>query len=253
MSRLQDIAGFLALPVVATIVGGIIATIRPPGPRLQSYIQHITAGIVFAAVAGELIPEIKEERAPLPVILGFGIGVAVMLGMRWLTAHLSNGRTQEGKAEGEAEDVVVPASLLATVAIDLWIDGLLVGVGFAAGAQQGMLLAIALTLEVLFLGLATAAALIRGGASRGWVVAMIMGLSFLVAAGAMVGVILLNGLTGAALEIALSFGAAALLYLVTEELLVEAHEVPETPLSTALFFAGFLALFTIEMLIGAAA
>ena len=46
----------------------------------------------------------------------------------------------------------------------------------------------------------------------------------------------------------LGFGCAALLYLVTEELLVEAHEVPETPLATASFFVGFLVLLVIEML-----
>ena len=41
----------------------------------------------------------------------------------------------------------------------------------------------------------------------------------------------------------LSFGCAVLPYLVTEKLLVEAHEVPETPLVTAMFFAGSLLLF----------
>lgn len=44
----------------------------------------------------------------------------------------------------------------------------------------------------------------------------------------------------------LAFGAAALLYLVTEELLVEAHEGQETPLLTALFFIGFLAIPVLE-------
>jgi zinc transporter, ZIP family len=41
----------------------------------------------------------------------------------------------------------------------------------------------------------------------------------------------------------LSFGAAALLYLVTEELLVETRLPEETLLSTAMFFLGFLAVF----------
>ena len=41
--------------------------------------------------------------------------------------------------------------------------------------------------------------------------------------------------------------AAALLCLVTGELLVEAHEVPETTLSTARFFLGFLILLIIDM------
>jgi ZIP family zinc transporter len=47
----------------------------------------------------------------------------------------------------------------------------------------------------------------------------------------------------------LAFGLAALLYLVTEELLVEAHEVPETSAQTAMFFVGFILLLTIEMFI----
>jgi ZIP family zinc transporter len=38
----------------------------------------------------------------------------------------------------------------------------------------------------------------------------------------------------------------ALLFLVTEELLVEAHERPDTAFISAMFFVGFLALLTIE-------
>mgnify|MGYP000439235608 CR=1 FL=1 len=46
------------------------------------------------------------------------------------------------------------------------------------------------------------------------------------------------------------FGTAALLYLVTEELLVEAHEKPDTPLISSMFFVGFLALLTLEEMMG---
>lgn len=46
-----------------------------------------------------------------------------------------------------------------------------------------------------------------------------------------------------------AFGLIALLYLVTEELLVEAHEVPDCPWVTALFFVGFLLLFLLEEVI----
>jgi ZIP family zinc transporter len=47
----------------------------------------------------------------------------------------------------------------------------------------------------------------------------------------------------------IAFGSAALIYLVTEELLVEAHEhhVQENPLTAGLFFAGFLLLLIFEM------
>ena len=40
----------------------------------------------------------------------------------------------------------------------------------------------------------------------------------------------------------------ALLYLVTEELLVEAHESPDTPLISSMFFIGFLGLLLLEEL-----
>ena len=65
---------------------------------------------------------------------------------------------------------------------------------------------------------------------------------------ALAGVTLLRGLSGNALEIVLSFGLAALLFLVTEELLVEAYEEKETPLITASFFGGFLLFLILGML-----
>jgi len=46
----------------------------------------------------------------------------------------------------------------------------------------------------------------------------------------------------------LAFGAAALLYLVTEELLVKAGKVPQTPVSTTLFLLGFLAIFLLDII-----
>ena len=61
------------------------------------------------------------------------------------------------------------------------------------------------------------------------------------------GVTLLHNLRGEALELVLSFGLAALLFLVTEELLVEAHEEAETPLLTATFFGGFLLFLLLGM------
>ena len=44
--------------------------------------------------------------------------------------------------------------LLVALAIDLLIDGVLLGVGFAAGSTEGILLSIALALEIFSLGLA---------------------------------------------------------------------------------------------------
>ena len=47
--------------------------------------------------------------------------------------------------------------------------------------------------------------------------------------------------------IVLSFGAAALIYLIAEELLVEAIQAEENLFSTAMLFAGFFAIFTFDL------
>lgn len=42
------------------------------------------------------------------------------------------------------------------------------------------------------------------------------------------------------------FGVAALLFLATEELVVEGHEVVDTPLPAAMSFVGFFAVYVLD-------
>ncbi len=135
---------------------------------------------------------------------------------------------------------------LVTIGIDLLIDGLLVGLGAALGEGQGRVLTIALTLEVLFLGLSLTVELSERGASRTKAVVVPVLISTAMAVGAIGGAALLGNASHGVLAAVLAFGAAALLYLVTEELLSEAHELPDTPAATAMFFIGFLAIFILE-------
>lgn len=231
--------GYLLIPIVAVIVGGVAATLREFGDVFRSSVQHLAAGVVFAALAIELLPEMVREHSPVAVILGFVVGVGLMLLVKWL-AHRSGAETPGGPAQ--------PTSLIAVTGVDLLTDGLLVGVGFAVGAKQGVLITIALTLEVLFVGLAAATSLSKAGATRARMIGTVVVLAVLMAVGGVIGVTALSGLSGFALEAVLSFGTVALLYLVTEELLVEAHEVPETPVITTTFFGGFLMLLLIHMI-----
>lgn len=233
----RTVALYALFPALAMVIGAVLAAFRPPSPRMRSVFQHAAAGVVFAAVAGEVLPEAKAAHDVMGVIVGFAAGVGLMLLVRMLT---------EPKA-GSPEKSDSPKSLVITVGIDLVIDGLLVGIGFAAGAEVGLLVTIALTLEVLFLGLSAAAALDRAGVRPLQAVATAVGFGALLVLSAVAGAVVLGGLSGAPYAAVLGFGSAALLYLVTEELLVEAHEVPETPLTIAAFFAGFLALLVIEM------
>lgn len=236
---LSQILTLTLIPVFATMLGGAIAAFRTPSAKLRSVVQHFAAGVVLAVVAGELLPEMTKEHKPLGVVIGFVLGVGLMLGVKEVTGRMEGRSERSGGAK---------AGLLTAVAIDVFLDGLLIGVGFAAGARVGMLLVIALTLELLFLGISVAASLAEAKFARSRIILTVAALSTLVIMGALLGGTLLGGLSGMALEIVLSFGAAALMYLVVEELLTEAHEVQETPLITAAFFAGFVALYVLELM-----
>jgi ZIP family zinc transporter len=235
---LTQALSYTMLAVVAAMLGGAIAVYRPPGSQMESNVQHFAAGVVIAAVAAELLPDVHEE-APEIVVLGFAIGVATMLGIHRLSKTIEK-RDIGGKFAGAA-------GLLITVGIDMIIDGVLIGVTFLREAGTGIIIAVALAIEVLFLGVAGVVAL---PASMGTLRKLAVPATFgvLLTAGVTVGVLALEGVTGAPIAIVLAFGSAALLYLVTEELLVKAQKVPETPTSTTLFFVGFLSIFLLDMI-----
>ena len=235
------VLAYACVPVAAAILGAIVASVRPPGSKVRSIIQHFAAGVVFSVVAVELLPDILREHKPVQVIIGFALGVGAMLGIRSLT-----GDVEEAKPEGREK---LPWAMLVAIAVDVLVDGFLIGIGFAAGAKEGKLLTLALTIELLSLGLATCVTLKKAGTIHGKAIMMVAGLALMIIIGAIIGATLLQGLSDSAMEVVLSFGLAALLFLVTEELLVEAHEEPETPGATATFFGGFL-LFLILGMVG---
>lgn len=228
-------AGLVAFPVLAGIVGGVVAVLRPPSSAVVGGVQHFAAGVVMAAVAGEVLPQLRERGPLWLIVVGFAAGVAVLVGMR----HL------EG-AESAQVAGTLPVVFLIVVGVDLFIDGLLVGTGAAVSTETATIIAIALTVEVLFLSLSVALQLISSGVSRLAAAAITAGLSLVVAVGAILGAWVLGDAGDAVLSLVLAFAAAALLWLVVEELLVEAHQTPERPRTAALFFVGFLALFCLE-------
>lgn len=205
---------------------------------MESNIQHFAAGVVFAAVAGELLPDIHDQ-APIAVVAGFTAGVVAMLGIHRLSKTIEK--------RGVGGSFAGAAGLVITIAIDMVIDGVLIGVTFIEGAATGVIIALALAIEALFLGVAAVVALPEemGNLRK---VAVPATFGALLTTGVTVGVLTLEGAAEATITIVLAFGAAALLYLVTEELLVKAGKVPQTPVSTTLFFVGFLAIFLLEII-----
>jgi zinc transporter, ZIP family len=158
-------------PRSVRLLRAAIALWRQPTPTIAGAIQHFAAGVVFAAAAGELLPDIKHRQSVWAVILGGVAGIFVMLLIKRL---------------GEAAKGTL--GLVVMVAVDIFIDGLVLGIGFAAGAKQGFLLTVALTTEVLFLGLSLTGELSESIRQPARVLAMIVGLAVLLPIGAAVGI-----------------------------------------------------------------
>ena len=229
---MASVLAFTIIPVAVALIGAAITAYRKPGPLLTSAVQHFAAGVVFVAAAGEILPSLKHGGALWPIIIGGGAGIAAMLLIEEI------GKRTKGQT-----------GILAMIGVDMFIDGLVLGLGFAASQKAGLLLTIALTLEVLFLGVALTAELGENAVPRRrafWLTAASVLFLPLGAAAAFC----ITLLPPAVITSFFAFCLIALLFLVTEELLVEAHEVPDRPWVTALFFVGFLLLLIFEQLIG---
>ncbi|RFA06481.1 hypothetical protein B7R54_19100 [Subtercola boreus] len=240
-SAIAQASLLVSFPVAAAIIGSVVSVLRPPGPRLTSAVQHFAAGVVLAALAGEILPDLRQEGNLGWAVAGFTAGTAVMLTLGAL------GRKIESKPKDDTASVV-PLGLIIAVGIDLLLDGLLVGLSSTLDSKQGLIITIALTIEILFIGLSVTTSLNQTGLSRRRSVIISSSLGFTTALGAILGAALLAGASSATLAAVLAFGGAALLYLVVEELLTEAHEQEETTLLGAMFFLGFLTIYILGVL-----
>lgn len=237
-TSLSGVTAFALFPAAAVLVGGGVTFIRTPSAAVRSAVQHLAAGVIFCVLATELLPDLVHRRMPWVTVAGFSLGVAVMLALKWA-----------GDQKADSDGGRDTSGLMTAMGVDVALDGMLIGLSFAAGQRQGTLLTIALVLELFFLGVSCATSLGKIGKGRRDIVGACACLALALLAGAVAGAAVLNHVQPAYVDAMLAFGVAALLYLVTEELLVEAHEEPETPLQTAMFFLGFIILFTLDMLI----
>jgi zinc transporter, ZIP family len=227
----------MCIPAAVALAGGVLAAYWHPSRQARSLIQHFAAGVVLAALAVELLPEIGREHAPPLVIAGsFALGSIFMYALKLWTLRM------EHRAVAPVSGSLDRGLLVATF-VDVAVDGFIIGAGFAAGGETGTILALGLSVELLFLGLALTSESTAGRR----IVALSGALGITVLVTALVGSALLTGASHAVLGGALAFSAAALLYLVTEELLMEAHEVEEKPVSTLVLFAGFLVFWSIQL------
>jgi ZIP family zinc transporter len=132
--------------------------------------------------------------------------------------------------------------------VDTLLDGAIISAGFSTGKQLGGLLAIALAVELFFLNLSVGTEFHKQKSKRWLGLVVTTAIAFLLLLGSVAGFLVLRGLSEATVAVFLSFGAAALIYLVAEELLVESIQAEESLFSTAMLFAGFLVVLAFKLI-----
>ncbi|CAE8619028.1 unnamed protein product [Polarella glacialis] len=249
-------------PAVFMLIFSVVGLGCTPPKALSGALQHFAAGILLSAVAQELVPPMVAAEGleqNVAVIVGFSLGVLVMLLLGILlpepeelpeskqseeaikrkqsktaVAEICRRRTDSCSVSEQQEPLLgvsivpqgslpFPTAFLMAVVIDGCMDGLLLGIASAASESAGTVLAISLAIEMSFLGLTLATSL-RGQPSSKALPAVLMSPIAIILAAAVGGYFAGLLASAEAFRIGLlSFGASALLFMVAEELLLEAH------------------------------
>ena len=227
----------------------------------QKIFLGFAAGVMIAAsVWSLLIPAIEEAESLgqigwVPAAGGFILGVGFLLLLDTLLPHLHHGSDEP---EGLKSSMKRTTMLIFAVTLHNIPEGMAVGLSFALAAQHGgdpalyaaaMALAIGIGIQNFPEGAAVSLPLRQEGLSR--TKAFICGsLSGLVEPVFGILTVLIAGVIAPYMPWLLSFAAGAMIYVVVEELIPEAHLGEHSNLGTMGVMAGFLIMMILDVALG---
>ena len=89
---LQTTLLYALVPVVFTVVGAATGVYVPGMQKFRNHVLHLAAGVVFAVVAVNLLPEIQRRALVTDVVIGFALGIGTMLVMDSVLDRLRRGK-----------------------------------------------------------------------------------------------------------------------------------------------------------------
>lgn len=217
------------LPFAGNFAGALVAETLSPSSAWRNRALHAAAGIVFAVVAVEIMPE------ALAALSGWQIAVAFLGGGG---LYLLAQALIERRAGGGARMWMIYLA----VATDLFGDGLLIGSGSAVTASLGLTLAVGQVLADVPEGAATTITFQANDVPR--TKRLLLAASFVlpVLGGAALSYLTLRNQSEALQMAALVATSGLFAVAVFEDMITEAHDAAEdTRTSTAFLLVGFAA------------
>lgn len=256
-------AGGTGFTFLMTVLGAAMVFIfrKEMTGGIQKIFLGFAAGVMIAAsVWSLLIPAIEEAEAAggigwIPAAGGFIIGIAFLYGLDMLIPHLHIGSTQ---AEGLSSSMRRTTLLVMAVTLHNIPEGMAVGLSFARAAQHGgdigiyasaFALALGIGIQNFPEGAAVSLPLRQEGMHAGR--AFVMGsMSGIVEPIFGLATVLLATFIAPYMPWMLAFAAGAMMYVVVEELIPEAHLGEHSNMGTMGVMAGFLIMMVLDVALG---
>ncbi|MGI5985627.1 MAG: ZIP family metal transporter [Clostridiales bacterium] len=228
--------------------------------KVQKVFLGFAAGVMIAAsVWSLLIPAIEEAEAKghigwIPAAGGFIIGIAFLYGLDRIIPHL---HPATGIVEGPSSSMKRTSLLVLAVTLHNIPEGMAVGLSFALAAQHGdpaayasaFALAIGIGIQNFPEGAAVSLPLQQEGFGRGK--SFLLGsLSGIVEPVFGILAVLIAGFISPYMPWMLSFAAGAMMYVVVEELIPEAHLGEHSNVGTFGVMGGFLIMMVLDVALG---
>lgn len=259
--NLDVILGIL-LPFAGTTLGAAMVFFmrKEMNEKLQKGLLGFASGVMIAAsVWSLLIPAIEMAKeggqiAWIPAAAGFLIGIGFLLLLDTVTPHQ---HFQESEPEGLQASLRKTTMLMLAVTLHNIPEGMAVGLSFALAAQSGqgagyaaaMALALGMGIQNFPEGAAISLPLRQEGISRtkSFVYGMLSGIVEPIFG---ILVVLIAGQIGPLMPWLLSFAAGAMMYVVVEELIPEAHLGEHSNIGTLGVMGGFLLMMVLDVALG---
>ena len=241
----------------ATALGALAAiALRDISSRKQDIMLGFAAGMMLAASSFSLIlPGIEAAQAitgsqlwaACVVVLGLGLGVALMVGLDRFVPHE---HAEIGRKGPETERFNRVWLFVLAITLHNLPEGMAIGVSFANGdLRVGMPLTTAIAIQDIPEGLAVALALRVTGISAIRAVLIAIGSGLMEPLGAVVGLGISSGFA-LGYPIALGLAAGAMIFVVSHEVIPETHRNGhETPATLGLMI-GFAVMMFLDTALG---
>lgn len=233
-----------ALPAAGNLLGALGSEAFKVSERALSLALHLAAGIVLAVVGLELMPEALSADLPWIPILAFIGGGVFFMGIERLLGFIR-------ARMGAGKETAGPLAIFSGVSLDLFSDGVMIGTATILNPSLGLLLALGQVPADLPEGFAAVASLKRAGIRRRTRVLMAFSFTLPILLGATLGYFALRDAPEIVTLSVLALTGGALMSVVVEEMMEEAHGGETSSLGPVFLTAGFALFALISVYLGA--